>query len=119
MLLKRVLCLPVLLAAATVTVSAVPAAADQGSRSRQETRIRTEIVGVVDQKEGKFFVAGDEQMNPIANLRGVGFSEDNFARFLGMRVRITGEMVTEGNTKTLNVHSLNDIVRIWPEESKK
>jgi hypothetical protein len=49
-------------------------------------------------------------------LHGKGFTDDNFARFVGLRVTISGDMVTEGGRKVLYVRNLSDIQRLPPEK---
>jgi hypothetical protein len=84
-----------------------------GQQDKTDGEMRT-IIGVVDQSGGSFVLSTQDRLRPIAKLRGGDFSDDNFARFVGSKVRITGKLVTSGDAKVLTVRSLEDIVRIAP-----
>jgi hypothetical protein len=82
-----------------------------GDTGTKETATKT-LTGIVDQHEGKFVLADEEEIRPIAVLRGRGFKDTNFARFVGLRVQVSGEMVTEGGQQVLYVPSLSHIKQI-------
>jgi len=82
------------------------AAAQAGKGAREETKT---ITGVIDQKGADFVIAEPENLEPVAVLQGVGFSNESFARFVGVPVRVRGTLVTEKNRKILRVRRLSDI----------
>jgi hypothetical protein len=77
---------------------------------------RATLTGVVDQSGENYILADTERVQPLAVLHGKGFTDDNFARFVGLRVTISGDMVTEGGRKVLYVRNLSDIQRLPPEK---
>jgi len=104
-----------------VCVSAAPPSqsppkAQKGSEAKQSV---TTLTGVLDQKNGQFVLSSEDTMQPAAVLRAKGFSEDNFARFVGLRVEVRGELTTEGDRRVLTVASLNDLKSLGPTGSKK
>ena len=89
-----------------------------GAQDKTDAKMQT-ITGVVDQTGGSFVLSTEDRLRPIAQLRAQGFSEDNFARFVGLKVRITGNLGGNGDARVLTVRSLNDIVRIGPTTRKQ
>ena len=102
-------------------VSLVPAAQNT-AKPRKDTEAKpsvTTLTGIVDQKGRDFVLTGEEAMRPVAVLRASGFSADNFARFVGMRVEVRGEISTEGDRRILTVKSLDDLKSLGPSGSQK
>lgn len=52
----------------------------------------TTISGVVIQQDEDFAIAEIENMKPIALLRGIEFSDGNFANFVGQTVTVRGTL---------------------------
>ena len=74
------------------------------------------IVGLVDQTGNDFVIASEDGMRPIAKLEAVGFSNDNFARFVGARVRAKGELTRTDKGPVLRISSLDDVVKVRAEK---
>jgi hypothetical protein len=74
--------------------------------------------GVIDQRDTEYMLVNDQNMEPIAVLRGRGFEKENFARFLGDPVEIKGRMTTENGRKVLLVRSVEDVRRMPVPERK-
>lgn len=109
----------VLLFAACVSAAPpmqIPPKADKGSEAKQSA---TTLTGVLDQKGSEFVLSGENAMQPAAVLRSKGFSDDNFARFVGLRVQVRGALTTEGDRRVLTVTSLDDLKSLGPSGSKK
>ena len=92
-------------------VSMVPAAQNtakprKGAEAKQSAATLT---GILDQKGEDYVLSGEDAMQPAAVLRASGFSPDNFARFVGMRVQVRGELSTEGDRRILTIKSLDDV----------
>lgn len=81
----------------------------QGQVAKAEVRAYR---GVIDQRATEFVLADSENMEKIAELRGRGFSKDNFARFVGEYVEVKGRMVTERGEKILHVRAIEDVQRV-------
>lgn len=107
----------VLIFAVFVTLAPVAQiSAQQGSEAKQSV---TTLTGVIDQQGDDYVLSGDESMKTNAVLRAQGFSQDNFARFVGNRVEVRGEMRTEGDRRILTVTSLDHLKRLGPSGSRK
>jgi hypothetical protein len=88
-----------------VWVAAVLTAADQKDSPAT-------LTGVIDQKGTEFVLSAEDDMRTRAVLRARGFSPDNFARFVGERVEVRGELRTEGDRRVLEVKRLDDLKKV-------
>jgi hypothetical protein len=102
-------------------VSAAPPAQDssKAQKGAEANQSATTLTGVVDQKDGQFVLSSEDTMQPAAVLRAKGFSADNFARFVGLRVQVRGQLTTEGDRRVLTVTSLDDLKSVGPSGSRK
>ena len=66
------------------------------------------LTGCIDQR-GETYVLADDQMQREAKLRAKAFSDDNFARFIGHRVRVFGEMDQSSGSDVFNVTKIEDV----------
>ena len=89
----------------------------KGAEAKQQSA--TTLTGVIDQKGNEFILSGDQAMQTAAVLRAKGFTDDNFARFVGNRVQVRGELTTEGDRRILTVKSLADLKSLGPSGSQK
>ena len=48
--------------------------------------------GCLDQRDEKYVLASEDEMRTVTELAGRAFSSDNFARFVGQKVRVRGAM---------------------------
>jgi hypothetical protein len=103
------------------SVSIVPGAQQKGSkRDRAEVKQPvTTITGILDQTGDDFVVSGEDSMKTSAVLRAQGFSPDNFARFVGNRVEVQGELSSEGERRILLVKSLHHLKKLGPAGTGK
>ena len=83
------------------------------TQSKGETKT---VTGIVDQQEADFIVSDAEKRQPIAVLQGVGFDNQNFARFVGKPVRVKGTLIQEKGRNVLRVRQIADIQEIAPEK---
>jgi hypothetical protein len=72
----------------------------------------TTLTGIIDQQGKEFVLSGEDAMQTKALLRASGFSDDNFARFVGLRVEVRGELRTEGDRRILIVKRLEDLKKL-------
>ena len=79
------------MAAATALSIAAPDAPKKAPRSSAVT-----VTGCLDQHGETYVLTGDRELRVKYTLRGAGFSDDNFARYLGHRVEVRGN-AEEGN----------------------
>lgn len=92
--------------------------ASQSQQERSTTPATQVITGVIDQKGDTFVISDLKKVKPIAKLKAEGFSDDNFARFVGMKVRVRGRMVSEKDQSVLQVRNLSDIEKLDSSSQK-
>ena len=97
----------------------VSPAAQKGQKGAEAKQSAITLTGVIDQKGNDFVLSGDQGMQTAAVLRARGFTDDNFARFVGNRVQVRGELTTEGDRRILTVRSLDDLKSLGPSGSQK
>ena len=110
------------LACVLLLVMCVSAVAQNAPKPRKGAEARqsvTTLTGVLDQKGSDFVLSGEDAMQTAAVLRASGFSDDNFARFVGLRVQVRGELTTEADRRILTVKSVEDIKSLGASGSKK
>jgi hypothetical protein len=70
------------------------------------------IVGCVDEKSASYVLRTDDSLKELAMLESVGFESTNFARFVGHKVSVSGELIASSALPTLRVTSLDNIKTI-------
>ena len=70
------------------------------------------VTGCVDEKSMEYVLRTDDMLKEIAKLESVGFDKSNFARFVGHKVTISGEMLYSGDVPTVRVTNLDHIKNI-------
>jgi hypothetical protein len=64
------------------------------------------VTGCLDEKPGLYILRSDDALKDLAQLEPVGFEKEIFARYLGHKVSISGEIVETGaEVPTLRVSS--------------
>jgi hypothetical protein len=69
----------------------------------------TTLTGCVDQKDGQYVLTEDTTLRTIAELRAASSNQDSFARHLGHRVTVRGELVSDGGRPWMRVRSLETV----------
>ena len=95
-----------LMAAAVACLALCAQQAEQEKRAPEAKT--TSITGCVDQRGERYVLSGMRQMKTIAVLRGKGFSDDNFARYVGHTITVEAEQQREGDTTVLLVSKIED-----------
>jgi hypothetical protein len=67
------------------------------------------MTGCIDQRGEQYVLTGDKELNAVAVLHGEGFSDDNFARYMGHKVTLEGTSSREGEALTVRVRKITDI----------
>ena len=70
------------------------AADTKSTKRKNETRsgrAAANITGCVDQKGTTYILTGAGTMQTATTLQGRAFTDDNFARYVGHKVKVTGE----------------------------
>lgn len=79
------------------------------SKKRLEKGKGTSMTGCIDESGEKYVLAGEEEMNTKLVLRGRAFSDDNFARFVGQKATVTGEVKSEGDSRVMLVDRIESV----------
>jgi hypothetical protein len=67
------------------------------------------ITGCLDEKSDYYVIRSEGALRELAALEPVGFQKQLFARFVGHKVTVTGELVTANDPPTLKVKSYSNI----------
>ena len=84
------------------------AAADTPPEKKKADAKSGTYSGCIDQRGEQYVLSGTSQMRTVAILRGKGFSDENFARYIGHSVTLTAEEQNEGETRILLVSKIDD-----------
>jgi hypothetical protein len=78
----------------------LPTAFAQQRRAPSKTKPQTAqaAVGCLDQRGETYVLTGDRELRRIVTLQGDGFSDDNFARYLGHKVKVQGRLSEPGSS---------------------
>ncbi|HET8548532.1 MAG TPA: hypothetical protein VFL57_11030 [Bryobacteraceae bacterium] len=87
----------VLLAFVALTASTV-SAQERKPRARPKRETTQAAIGCVDQRGETWILTGDRALRRVLTLQGDGFSNDNFARYLGHKVRVQGRLAETGSS---------------------
>ena len=88
-----------LLVSALLILFAAGVAAQERSKPAKPTRAASQTaVGCLDQRGETYVLTGDRELKRLLTLEGDGFSDDNFARYLGHKVRVRGRLKDAGSS---------------------
>jgi hypothetical protein len=77
-------------------------------KARPKTAVTRSAIGCLDQRGETYVLAGDRELRRLVTLQGDGFSDDNFARYLGHKVKVQGRLSEPGSS----VFRVRDIATI-------
>ena len=66
------------------------------------------MTGCLDQQGETYVLRGLDQARRVATLRGKAFSDDNFARYVGHKVTVYGNVTKDGDTTVVHVTKVDD-----------
>ena len=76
------------------------------------------LTGCLDEEAGpQYVLRGDQELRLLAVLKPQGFPVQNFARYLGHKVTVTGSLSSENGTPLMAVRSIKNIADICRPES--
>ena len=83
------------------------------TKTRQKKTAKTQVVtGCMDEKPEGYVLRSEDAMKELAQLEPVGFEKAVFARYVGHKASISGELAGGGEPPTLRVASPGDIRQI-------
>ena len=89
----------------------MPLTAQSQKQKKSPVKMDT-VTGCVDEKTDVYILRSDDQLRELATLEPVGFDRTNFARFVGHKVAVSGQLVTTTEPPTIRVSSLDHIKNI-------
>lgn len=89
----------------------LPIAAPAQKEKKTPANMQT-LTGCVDEKTDLYILRSDDMLKELATLESVGFDRTNFARFVGHKVSISGQLVTTTEPPTMRVSNLDHIKNI-------
>lgn len=101
MLLKSVLIFLVIVFSATVS-------AGSESPAKRKPKLSS-MTGCVDEKPGRYVLVEDTNLKELVELEPVNFDKENFAKYLGHKVTVRGQMGLDADHAVMKVHSIQNI----------
>jgi len=89
----------------------MPLTAQSQKQKKSPVKMDT-VTGCVDEKTDVYILRSDDQLRELATLEPVGFDRTNFARFVGHKVAVSGQLVTTTQPPTIRVSSLDHVKNI-------
>jgi len=84
-------------------------AADKKPRKKQSPAAKgqSSLTGCLDQRGELYVLRSESDMRRVSTLKGKGFSEDNFARYIGHKVTVYGQ-AAEGAFDVVRIENVAD-----------
>ena len=89
----------------------LPLAAPAQKQKKSSVKMDT-LTGCVDEKTDAYILRTDDMLKELATLEPVGFDRTSFARFVGHKVSISGQLISSTQPPTMRVSSLDHIKNI-------
>ena len=89
----------------------MPLTAQSQKQKKSPVKMDT-VTGCVDEKTDVYILRSDDQLRELATLEPVGFDRTNFARFVGHKVAVSGQLITTTQPPTIRVSSLDHVKNI-------
>ena len=92
-------------------IAATFLSAQKEDKTRKDSAPKAKVealAGCVDERGETYVLVGDVRLKVIAKLKGRAFSDDNFARYVGHKVTVHGELKQDGEDKVLYVTKIDD-----------
>ncbi len=102
----RILLLSVLLAAVPGFGAPQSKAVKKAPTKSKPAAAQITLQGLVDQQGDNYVLISDKLQTPLAQLKGDGITNDVFARYVGVRVTITG-VREEGDPPVVRVKTVS------------
>lgn len=73
----------------------------------QKAASHTTLTGILDEEAGAQYVIREEnELNLLARLKPVGFANENFARYVGQKVSVTGKLDRSSTPPVMHVEKI-------------
>ncbi len=79
-----------------------------------------QLTGCLDENPGpQYVLRGDKELRLIALLQPDGFPAQAFAKYLGHRVRVSGQLNTEGTSPVMKVKQVKELAKSCDARAEK
>ena len=78
------------------------------TKAKRSRTAGSTITGCLDQRGETYVLRELGTAGTVSTLKGKGFSDDNFARYVGHKVTVHGTIQKEGDTPVLHVTKVDD-----------
>src|SRR5690348_10925977 len=95
-----------------VLLLAVATAAEPPQKQKKKAAAAQAVTGCMDEKPEGYVIRSDDALRELAQLEPVGFEKAIFARYVGHKVTVSGQLVTSTDPPTLKVTSPGNIKQI-------
>lgn len=86
-----------------------PAAGAAEAKNPKSQAKTAKVTGCLDQSGTNYVLVGDTMLKRIARLEPVGFEKQSFAKYVGHKVELRGNVTGEGTETVVHVRSIKDI----------
>ena len=77
--------------------------------SKKKAASGASLSGCLDQKEGRYILVDDRNLNPVADLEADGFPTEGFAKHVGHKVTVRGTSNSASPRPVFKVRSIETI----------
>jgi hypothetical protein len=67
------------------------------------------LTGCIDERDGRYVLVDDRNLNPVANLEADGFPTEGFAKHMGHKVTVRGTSIPGGTLPNFKVRSIETV----------
>ena len=107
-----------LMIAVLVAAAALHGADNKKERPRAKTPPAETATGCIDQRGETYVLAGDQRLRKLFTVHFVNTGDDNFARYLGHKVKVTGYIEGEDVFRVRHLDDLSEVCTPQGEEEK-
>jgi hypothetical protein len=95
-----------------VALLAAATAAEPPQKAKKKAVAAQSVTGCMDEKPEVYVIRSDDALKELVQLEPVGFEKAIFARYVGHKVTISGQLITSTDPPTLKVSSPANIKQI-------
>jgi hypothetical protein len=86
-----------------------PFSPPQSKAKPEKKEKQSSLTGCVDQKDSTYVLREEKMMKQLAALEPVGFKPEGFAKYMGHKVTVYGQMKTEADTPVMKVRRVQNV----------
>jgi hypothetical protein len=101
--------LAVLVPSAALLTAQAPNSQKKVQDSKKPAASGSSLTGCVDEKEGRYILVDDRNLNPVADLEADGFPAEGFAKHVGHKVTVRGTSNSGSTRPVFKVRSIETV----------